>query len=82
MVKDKKNNVIVSIDEVKIINLIMRMVESSDKRMEIIMKQPLEKKYIYDTNEIKLAQKEFEMQLKLLDIALKNLKGGKTPSKE
>ena len=65
--------------EDRVLDQIMKMIESSNKRMEIIMKQPLEEKWVYKDNDIKLAQKEFEMQLKLLDMALKNMKHEKDP---
>jgi hypothetical protein len=64
--------------EEKIIDLIITMIEQSNDRMRQLTSE--KDKYghrDYDETDIKLAQKEFEMQIKLLDRIVKNFKGGK-----
>ena len=66
----------------KIMDLILTMIEQSSDRMKQINRKDKDG-YCdlddYDRSAIRLAQKEFEMQLKLLDRATKHMKAiGKT----
>jgi len=63
--------------EEKIIDLIMTMIEQSNERMKLLTTKDKDGYTNYDVTDIKLAQKEFEMQIKLLDRIIKNFKGGK-----
>jgi hypothetical protein len=66
--------------EGKILDLIMKMIEQSTRRMERLL-QRNEEGYSeldgHDISLIRLEQKEFEMQMKLLDKVVKNWKAGK-----
>jgi hypothetical protein len=57
---------------------INKMIESSNKRMDLLMKFINEESYTYET--IKMAQKESEIQARLLDMALE-MEQGKAPIK-
>ncbi|MCX5839407.1 MAG: hypothetical protein NTW71_12975 [Deltaproteobacteria bacterium] len=63
--------------EEKIIDLILTMIEQSNERMKQLTTKGKDGYTNYDPTDIKLAQKEFEMQIKLLDRIVKNFKGGK-----
>jgi len=62
--------------EEKIIDLILTMIEQSNDRMKRI-NQKDEDGYGPDIGYIKLEQKEFEMQIKLLERVVKDFKSGK-----
>ena len=64
-------------NEEKIIDLIIKMIEQSNDRMKQLTTKGKSGYADYDPTDIKLAQKEFEMQIKLLDRIVKNFKGGK-----
>ena len=66
--------------EEKIIDLIITMIEQSNKRMEEINQKDKNGYCALGSSElsaIRLAQKEFEMQIKLLERVVKDFKGGK-----
>lgn len=66
--------------EETIIDLIITMIEQSNRRMEQINRKDKNGYCDLDEGErsiIRLAQKEFEMQMKLLDRVVKDFKGGK-----
>ena len=63
--------------EEKIVDLIITMIEQSNERMRQLTTKGKDGYTHYDLDDIKLAQKEFEMQIKLLDRIVKNFKGGK-----
>jgi acyl carrier protein len=65
--------------EEKIIDLIITMIEQSNDRMKEISKKNQYGEGIdsMDMATIRLAQREFEMQIKLLDRIIKDFKGGK-----
>jgi hypothetical protein len=63
--------------EEKIEDLIRTMFEQSNERMKQLTKKNKFGNSDYDPADIKLAQKEFEMQIKLLHQIVKNFKGGK-----
>jgi len=65
--------------EQKIIDLIMKMIEQSNQRMERLSKRNEYGHSDLSKNTLKasqLEQKEFEMQMKLLDKVVKNWKKG------
>lgn len=66
--------------EEEIIGLIITMLEQSNQRMKEITRKEKDGEsslFPMDVQVIKLAQKEFEMQIKLLDKIVKNFKEGK-----
>jgi len=63
--------------EEKIIDLIITMIEQSNERMKQLTTKDKDGYTNYDQTDMKFAQKEFEMQMKLLDRIVKNFKGGK-----
>jgi len=62
--------------EEKIIDLIITMIEQSNERMKRINQKDKDG-YGPDIDYIKLEQKEFELQIKLLDRVVKDFKKGK-----
>jgi len=62
--------------EEKIIDLILTMIEQSNDRMKRINQKDKDG-YGPDIDYIKLEQKEFEMQIKLLERIVKDFKRGK-----
>jgi len=62
--------------EEKIIDLILTMIEQSNDRMKRINEKDKDC-YGPDIDYIKLEQKEFEMQIKLLERVVKDFKRGK-----
>jgi len=62
--------------EGKIIDLIITMIEQSNERMKRINQKDKDG-YGPDIDYIKLEQKEFEMQIKLLERIVKDFKRGK-----
>ena len=63
--------------EEKIIDLIINMIEQSNERMKQITTKDKNGYTNYNPTDIRLAQKEFELQIKLLDRVVKNFKSGK-----
>lgn len=61
--------------EEKVIDLVITMIEQSNSRMNAINQIDKDGYYVVDAWAVKLAQKEFEMQIKLLDRVVKNFKG-------
>jgi len=75
--KIKKEDGELMYQEEKIIDLIITMIEQSNERMKQRTTKDKDGYTDYEPTTISLAQKEFEMQIKLLDRIIKGFKGGK-----